>query len=191
MNLYLIRHGNTQWNTLNKIQGSQDIPLNQKGIDEAKGLKVKIENLPIEIVFSSPLQRAVQTGKIINSARLPFYIVEDLKELDFGEWEGLSWQEVMNQYPLYLNQHTIKGYANPPGGETYNQASVRIMNMTHFILRQPYYHIALITHRAVIRFMLSYLFKESLERISTFELPNTAIIKVTLEKGHAMNWKYL
>ena len=182
MNLYIIRHGNTYWNTLGKIQGSTDIELDDKGIQEATLLREKIKDLSIDAFISSPLQRAICTAQILNGTSLPLKIDDGLSEMHFGAWEGMTWDDVEKEYKTYLLQNTVDGYANPPKGESYTEAYSRISSAIDKITNMPYNNIAIVTHRAVIRFMIAHLLKDRLENINTFQLPNTAIIKMTNEK---------
>lgn len=89
MKLYVIRHGQTEWNVLKKMQGSIDIPLNQKGIDQAYETKKRVDNINIDIIYCSPLVRAKQTAEIINEKRnIKVVYDERLKERNYGEFEG-------------------------------------------------------------------------------------------------------
>ena len=91
MKLYLIRHGQNDWNLEGKIQGRTDIPLNKTGLEQAAMLAKGMEHRPVTRIFSSPLKRALQTAQIIGESRkAPVEIVEDLQEVDFGRWEGLT-----------------------------------------------------------------------------------------------------
>ena len=91
MNIYVVRHGQTEWNVLKKMQGSADIPLNEKGIEQARQTKQNLENTNIDIIFSSPLIRAKQTAEIINEERHLNIIFDDrLRERNYGEFEGTS-----------------------------------------------------------------------------------------------------
>ena len=72
MNLYVVRHGQTEWNVLKKMQGSADIPLNKTGIEQAYKMQEKLDCIDIDLIICSPLNRAKQTAEIINqNKRLP------------------------------------------------------------------------------------------------------------------------
>ncbi len=87
MKIYIVRHGKTEWNVLGKMQGSTDIPLNEIGLKQAEMLKEKLEG-KFDLCFSSPLERAVVTAKII-SGKDP--IIDDrLIERKMGQFEGKS-----------------------------------------------------------------------------------------------------
>ncbi len=91
MKLYVVRHGQTYWNVLKKVQGSADIPLNERGKEQAYETKSYLENINFNIIFCSPLIRAKQTAEIINSDRNLDIIFDDrLIERNYGEFEGIS-----------------------------------------------------------------------------------------------------
>ena len=87
--LIIVRHGQTEWNTLHKMQGQQDSPLTATGRELARRLGVRLQNTHIDGVFTSPLGRAAATARLITEGRnLPIIEDERLKELDLGRWEG-------------------------------------------------------------------------------------------------------
>ena len=89
--ILLTRHGQTEWNFLKKVQGKLDIPLNEKGIKQAQITKSKLQNEEIDLILSSPLIRAVETAKIINTGKnIPLFISKQFSERDFGEFEGMA-----------------------------------------------------------------------------------------------------
>lgn len=91
MNLYVVRHGQTEWNVLKKMQGSVDIPLNEKGIEQAYRTKENLKDIKIDFIFCSPLIRAKQTALIINNDRkLDIIYDERLRERNYGEFEGTN-----------------------------------------------------------------------------------------------------
>lgn len=91
MNLFVIRHGQTEWNVLKKMQGLADIPLNNNGIKQANEVKKKFDELDIDLIYCSPLIRAKQTAEIINKNKKLNIIFDDrLKERNYGEFEGIN-----------------------------------------------------------------------------------------------------
>ncbi|NLO10512.1 MAG: histidine phosphatase family protein [Clostridiales bacterium] len=93
MNIYLIRHGETDWNLIGKVQGREDIPLNDTGRSQARKCAMALQNTGIKAIISSPLTRAVQTANIIaNTDDSIELIVDDgLIERDFGEMSGMTY----------------------------------------------------------------------------------------------------
>ena len=88
MNLYVVRHGETIWNVEKRVQGITDIPLTDKGRSEAKELQELISTLNIDVVISSPLDRARETAKILIDSKFPINTDDRIKERDWGMNEG-------------------------------------------------------------------------------------------------------
>lgn len=89
MKLYLVRHGQTDWNIEGRKQGQVDIPLNATGVHQAELLRDQIKNQTFDLCFSSPLTRAYETAKIITAGKnLEIRLDDRLKERSFGEFEG-------------------------------------------------------------------------------------------------------
>ncbi len=137
--LYFLRHGETDWNVEGRLQGQKDIPLNSNGRRQAEvsGRKLlKLLGAPALAsgglrFLSSPLGRTRETMEIARHAMgldPAAYEVEDqLKELSFGKWEGLTWPEVQKVEPnLAWNRETDKWGFVPPGGESYAMLGERL-----------------------------------------------------------------
>ena len=106
MKLYFVRHGQTDWNVKKIAQGQTDIPLNATGIQQAETLRDKIQSYQLDICYASPLQRTVQTAKIVVNDRCPIIFDNNLKERSFGSLEGTNpatWPEDI--LDLRLNSH--------------------------------------------------------------------------------------
>lgn len=127
--LYYLRHGETEWNRQGRLQGSQDIPLNDLGRKQAAALAqhlrdvagAGLDTLPWIV---SPMDRAQETARICRRALgLPehdFATDMRLSEISFGQWEGLTWKEVRKTDPARAALRVADkwGYV-PPGGESY------------------------------------------------------------------------
>ena len=88
MKLYLVRHGQTDWNLEGKAQGHSDIPLNETGVHQAEELRDKLKGLDFDVCYSSPLKRAAQTAEIVADGCTKIVFDDDLKERNFGDYEG-------------------------------------------------------------------------------------------------------
>lgn len=100
VDLFLFRHGETNYNKYNIWQGSKiDAPLNEKGKKQALELRKKLNSLDLEIIFSSPMQRALQTAELANPQKLSIVLYNDLRETNFGEAEGLTMEKVEEVFP--------------------------------------------------------------------------------------------
>ena len=92
--IYIVRHGQTDWNVEGRYQGRKDIELNEVGINQAKQLKEKLSNIKFDIVFSSPLKRAYKTAQIITDH--PIIVDDRLIERSNGDLEGKLKNETIN-----------------------------------------------------------------------------------------------
>lgn len=107
--IYVVRHGETDWNKLHKVMGRVDIPLNETGKSQAKITSEKLKEYKIDLIISSPLKRACETAKIINETKNLEIIYDDrLLERDFGEFEGLDYNE--RYEPLLWDYYENKEY---------------------------------------------------------------------------------
>lgn len=90
MKLYVVRHGETEWNREGRLQGNHDIPLNEKGRQQAEDARSALSDCDYDLVFASPLLRASETAGIINNERgKPVFFDERLRERNFGRLEGM------------------------------------------------------------------------------------------------------
>jgi len=118
MNLYVVRHGQTDWNVENRVQGKADIELNETGKLQANQTAKLLSDTKIDLIISSPLKRAVQTANIICLNRdIPITCDERISERDFGEFEGkikeifdfdIFWD--YNDSNIYLKAENIRDF---------------------------------------------------------------------------------
>ncbi|MEK7450019.1 MAG: alpha-ribazole phosphatase [Planctomycetota bacterium] len=160
LRLYLIRHGETNFNKNYRYCGITDPPLNKKGISQAKKLARQLKNTPIDLVYVSPLRRADQTAQIIFNRKLKIITAPALREINFGRWEGLNYNEVMVKYQSRLKKWLLNPWAVcPPGGENLKRFRKRILFfLKKYILPQRkkgIENIALVTHGGVIKIIYS------------------------------------
>ncbi|MGB0385054.1 MAG: histidine phosphatase family protein [Ardenticatenaceae bacterium] len=128
LRLLLVRHGTTKANQEKRFLGRLDLPLNEQGEGEVKGLAARLKNEKIAHVISSPLLRARQTASVIATQHnLPVTIDERLVELDYGSWDGLTWQEV-GTLDLAGRQAWLQDGVSvaPHGGETMADVAARV-----------------------------------------------------------------
>ena len=90
MEIYIVRHGQTDWNIQDKLQGHTNIPLNKVGIEQAHITKQTLSNITFSKIYCSPLERCMQTAEIINKNNLPIIIDDTLIERSFGDLEGCT-----------------------------------------------------------------------------------------------------
>lgn len=160
MKLYLIRHGETAWNHLHKMQGQMDIPLNEYGIELAEKTAEGMKEIPFDRVFASPLVRAKKTAEII--AKKDGILVETddrLKEISFGAGEGCDVNEARTNeaHPMHNFFCHPDRFVPLEGGETLEQLQARGISFLKEVilpLEGKAEHVAIVAHAAMIRSMM-------------------------------------
>lgn len=174
MNLYVVRHGETIWNKERKVQGITDIPLTDKGREEAKQLQELIRNLNIDVVISSPLIRARETAKIITNSSLPINTDDRIKERDWGLNEGADIDTVdkWDCWDVILNTRV-------QNIEPIQDFMYRVSDFIEDIkIRYKDKNVLVVTHSAVSR-VIHYLLEEIPDdaNLSRIDIPNLRIIE--------------
>jgi len=147
--IYLVRHGETDWNREHRIQGSTDIPLNQTGRDQAAVTGALLASRQWDGVYASPLSRAFETGAIIaRELGLPEpEAVPEVAERRYGAAEGLTGDEIDARFP---------GTTPVPGRETREEVAARVIPaIVALAERHPGENIVLVSHGGVIRTILN------------------------------------
>ena len=137
--IFLVRHGETEWNRDDRRQGQKDSPLTARGADQVEAVAKRIATLiagqPDWRLVASPLGRTRQSAEIISAAcGLPIEYDPRLMEVSFGIWEGLSWPEIDAQHPGASAD--VYTHFKTPGGETYDQVARRALDWLGTV-RQP------------------------------------------------------
>lgn len=137
MKLILVRHGETQMNRDGRIQGHHDLSLNETGLRQADQVaRTLLKEAPFTL-YSSPLARALETAQVISKAiGAPVAQLDGLKEVDAGNLEGLTGQEMRQRFPEFMRAwHQDAGSAQMPGGESLAQLQVRAWDAIIAILQ--------------------------------------------------------
>lgn len=166
--IYLTRHGQTQFNLEERMQGHIDVELNAEGIKQAKALADRIKSDSIDHIYSSPLSRAFKTASVINEHHnIPLNVDERLKEMGFGSWEGLFIEEIKETYipQAHAFWKAPETYV-PIDGETFDDVQSRIASFLDELLTNHRGETVLIVcHGMLIRNMLSYLKGEDVSTV--------------------------
>lgn len=131
--LYLFRHGETDWNTCQKMQGQADIPLNSTGIKQAKKCAEFLKDKGIEIIYSSPLSRAIKTAEALsNITGVKIKLDENLKEMNFGDYDGSKIDDAIatigeNTFYKFRDSKNELLDMSYPNGETKRQVRDRFL----------------------------------------------------------------
>ena len=155
--IYIIRHGKTELNQKNVLQGRSNHLLNNEGIEQAKEAKEKLKGISFDYVFSSPLSRAIQTAEIVTNGKEPV-IDERLIEMDYGPYEG---SDLKNPPPEII--YFFSDFVHNSAPEGMEQLSNVVNRAGDFIesIRGLNGNILISTHAIAMKGILEYLTPES------------------------------
>ncbi len=168
--LYLLRHGETEWNDQWRLQGQKDTPLSPKGILQAEKAAKILKNLGIDFIYCSDLNRAAKTSEIIAQefkGQVQVYRTEKLREISFGDWEGKKYEEFSREEKEYY-QRWLQDPVNCfiPGGESLEDVKKRVMEFIASVLKKKEKNILLVSHGGPIKIMISQVLSMNLSHLS-------------------------
>ncbi len=178
----LLRHGQTDWNSGKRYQGHSDVPLNETGRRQAAKLGRRLAGLPLKAVYSSDLTRAVQTAEAV-ALQHGLKVLERpaFRELNFGLWEGLSYEQIVSGWPLWLSAMYARpsiGYA--PRGESFPQVRRRALaGLRACIAAHPAELIAIVSHGGTLRTILCEALGKPLDELWSLRQDATALNVLT------------
>ena len=177
----LVRHGSNDYVGRALAGRSLGVHLNAAGRAEAGRLARRLAPLPIAAVYSSPLERAVETAAPLAVARsLDPRLVEAAAEIDFGEWTGRTIAE-LEADPLWRRFNTERSTTRPPGGELMAEAQARMVGAVEDLrAAHPGETIALVSHADVIRAALAHYAGIPLDAIGRFEIRPASVTTLRL-----------
>ncbi|URZ15902.1 alpha-ribazole phosphatase [Clostridium felsineum] len=183
LKITLVRHGETDGNKEKKYLGWTDIELNEKGILQAKIVRDKLSEEKFDLIISSPLKRAKATAEIIGNTNI---IYEDnLKEINFGLFDNLSYKEIRAQYPEECEKWINNNDFTFPHGESFSRMYTRVQNFVDKIKTKEG-SILVVTHSGIIRSIIAYLLNMEEEKAWHFSIDNCGITVIDITKGYAV-----
>lgn len=170
MEVYIIRHGTTDWNKEGRFQGICDIDLNYEGRELAGKLGERLENISFDEIFSSPLSRAYETACLIRGHRnIKITKNELLIEINFGGKEGIPYTEwVATEHPRKYFFTAPEKYLPPEGGETFSSVCQRTKEFVQTVIEPLYKNnpegrYIIVAHGALLAGMMCYLDNHGIE----------------------------
>jgi len=176
--IFLVRHGESEWNKLKKVQGQKDIPLTEKGIEQAKLIGKRLINEGIEKIYTSDLKRAYDTasiiGKMLNIEVIPS---KELREINFGIWEGLTSDIIKSKFSkeheLWLkNPEMLK----VEGAESILDLQLRAMNEINKIISDENIdNVLIVSHSATLKTIILGLLNMDIGYFKNITLNNVSL----------------
>lgn len=176
--LILIRHGETEWNKNLRFQGHMDIPLSEEGREQARKLALRLSTEKFDAAYASDLSRASETAQAVaDYHNLEVKLKPELKEINFGQWEGLTHQEIDSKYP----ESMAKWLSDPketriPGGESMNEVAQRCKaGISGILADNANKNVLVVAHGGVLRIVVAQALGIELNNYWKFRLDNVSL----------------
>jgi broad specificity phosphatase PhoE len=183
--IYLIRHGETEYNRRGCVQGWTESPLSELGREQARRVGARLGSVPWDVVVSSPSGRAVETASIALGDSTPVEIRDGIREINLGAWEGRSAAELRRAYPEDVNLWFDRPSAlRIEGGETIRRFRARVWTAMEDIRNEfSDRTIAVFSHGGMICAWLTRLLGIKLDDIWRFKIRNGSFTRVIFPAG--------
>lgn len=186
MRVYLVRHGETGWNRIHKLQGQSDIELNDVGRELAKVTAEGLKDIEFDLIYSSPLKRAYETALILRRDRQQDILTDSrLLEIDFGAGEGgpIPKRTDKTSDPIYNFEFDMDNYIPPKGGETFDEIFKRTADFWDkeiVPLKDRCENILIVGHGCMNRTILNRILNRPLKDFWNIKLDNCAVSVIEL-----------
>ncbi len=183
--LYLVRHGQTDWNAERRWQGERDLPLNEEGLRQAEAVAGAFRAVRVDRVFSSDLRRARDTAAALAQATgAPHVVLPSLRERAFGRWEGRTNEEILREYPDEMAQYQKdRDLFTPPGGQSWADFAPTAVRAVETIgVDHTDQHLAIVAHGGPFRAFINHVLGIERGPLNQFVLDNGSISTVVRRK---------
>ena len=180
--LYFVRHGQTEWNAIRRMQGQWNSNLSDKGREHADVNGQLLSRLGIEALYVSPLDRTRQTAEIIN-AYLNLAPVFDPRIMEWhcGDWSGEMYADIPVKWPEeWAGLETNRFHYRPPNGENYPDMFERSIPFVDELLATEHSNIAVVSHGMIGKVMFSYLMGYAPDQTLAIQQHNDMVFRVTV-----------
>ncbi len=186
----LIRHGQTEWNRVERFRGRADIPLNDTGKAQAQKVAAWLAADKVDALYASPLSRAMDTAEpIAASHQLQVQKNDGLMDIDIGALEGLTLEEAEQSFPEVIDKWmNAPGHCKFPKGESVKAVAGRLEKLLDELSSQhPDQTVALVSHRVMCHIMLCLVLELDLDSMWTFRQDNACIDRFEKnERGYVL-----
>lgn len=186
LRLFLIRHGETEWNKQNILQGHSNTNLSLEGFRQARTFAEHTPFHNIDAVYSSDLARAIETAKIISyKFNLPVNKMPILREMNYGDWEGKRISKLIMESPKEFGKFfTDPERCHPPHGETFLECQARVMiGIREIIANHDNQNVIVVSHGAAIRLIISAALDIPIHKLWAISQVNMAVNILRVDDG--------
>lgn len=187
--LLLVRHAEVEESYHKIFGGKIDMNLSRRGHEQAQMLAAFLRSKKFDAIYASPMKRVQQTlAPVLKNSKMPKQKIEkDLREVDFGDWTGLNWEQVCERFNLLTHEwldHIERGVA--PNGESGPKFRKRVEPCVRKIIKNhPGEMVGVFCHGGVIRMILAILLELPLPRTNMFEIEYASVTQIALRPQHA------
>ncbi len=181
----LARHGQTEWNKTYRFQGKTNVQLTEEGKLQAKALAKRLLSWPPEVIYTSPLDRALYTAQAIaEQVNLKPIILPELQEIDFASWEGQSITGEESQPEIFKRWRNDPFFNPPEGAESWEELSARLSRACEKFLSGNYQRIVVISHGGIMRALYAVLLGLNPHKTWNMDVSNCAMSGIEIRNGH-------
>ena len=187
MRLILVRHGQTEWNASGRYQGQSNVSLSDLGRRQAELLAERFPVKSLDVIYTSDLVRARETAECVGEKLgVPVHPEKAFRELSFGDWEGLTYQEISSRWPKEANQlFTAPDKLQIPNGETFQALQKRAMDRIVVLYKMHVNQtVGIFAHGAINKTILAGLMHIPLHYLWSLRQDNTAVNILRMEDGY-------
>ena len=191
MELYAARHGETEFNTQHRLQGSEkDSPLTQTGIDQARTLGQSLAGIHFDAIYTSPLKRATDTVEIVFDGKYKPILDPRLVEIGLGVMSGMPWEDAAEAFPqAALRLGKPVEYIPPPKGEAIPDMVARVRAFMADVCKAGHTRVFVLTHHYTLRVMQYCTMDAPLEALAeTRRCGNCEVVRFSYEDGKWRIW---
>lgn len=183
--LFLVRHGETVWNSERRYIGRTNLTLSTKGIEQAKSLARRFAREDVEAIFTSPLKRSLETARIIGrEVSLEPVVINELIEVDFGKWEGLTYEEIKEKFGEIIDRWLFSpSKVEIPSGESWEEVMRRAKEFLRQVSERPEKTGLAITHGGIIKTIVALIFNHQRVPFASFLIGNASVSAVGFTEG--------
>ena len=187
--IILIRHGQTNWNFEKKYQGHSNIELSPEGLSQAEKVAARFSDEKIDAVYASDLSRAFKTAELIaDSHNLKVKTVPKLREIMFGQWEGLKFEEINARWPGEFEKFWLHpDEAHIPDGESFLQVKERAYEaFMEIVSAHKGETVVVVSHGGTIGAILCAVLDTHIKHVWSIKQENTAVNIIEYPRGKAV-----
>lgn len=185
--LYLVRHGETEWNKARKIQGGIDTDLSAYGVEQSHALAKRLSKEEIDFIYSSHLQRALRTAEIIaNYKKCKFLKADECHEIRLGPWEGMTMDEIQERYSEHLwTYREDPSNFHLPGAETFLELAERTYNtILEIVNKHKDSNILLVSHGTAIKAAIIKILGIDIDHYNKFKIDNASFSIIDFKENN-------